>query len=265
MMSRSVHLLVHDTNNVQSAFICAASHYCFFTYLDDRIIFSGSLPSTKTTTVPQAYATTVSLVLVTAFRAALVASIGTCYTQYLWATFRKRALKVPFFGLTSETEAYNVQINLIEDLFQVQTNPLRLLNHHLYFKTPMLVAVAMFCWLVPIATLYPPGTLVVGLQPSSIDQSFNVSVFHHRTLQDVADDNVIAKIDCAHDCTDVGGCNITFTPDLAENASLLATCATYPDNITPDMAYIIRSNLIVGEISRLKQSSKENSSYGLDF
>jgi len=169
------------------------------------------------------------------------------------------------FGLTGETEAYNVQITLIEDLFQVQTNPLRLLNHHLYFKTPMLVAVAMFCWLVPIATLYPPGTLVVGLQPSSIDQSFNVSVFHHRTLQDVADDNVIAMIDCAHDCGDVGGCNITFTPDLAENASLLATCATFPNNITPDMAYIIRSNLIVGEISRLKQSSRENSSYGLDF
>jgi hypothetical protein len=44
--------------------------------------------------VPQAYATTLSLILVTAFRAALVASIGTCYTQYLWATFRKHVLKV---------------------------------------------------------------------------------------------------------------------------------------------------------------------------
>lgn len=53
----------------------------------------------KTTTVPQAYATTVSLVLVTAFRAALVASIVTCYTQYLWATLRKRVLKVLFFSV----------------------------------------------------------------------------------------------------------------------------------------------------------------------
>jgi len=50
--------------------------------------------SEKTTMVPQAYATTLSLILVTAFRAALVASIGTCYTQYLWATFRKHVLKV---------------------------------------------------------------------------------------------------------------------------------------------------------------------------
>ncbi|RII07023.1 hypothetical protein CUC08_Gglean007991 [Alternaria sp. MG1] len=76
------------------SFLCAATHYCFFPYLDGRIISPGFTLSTKTTTVPQAYVTTVSLVLVTAFRAALVASIGTCYTQYLWATFRKRVLKV---------------------------------------------------------------------------------------------------------------------------------------------------------------------------
>jgi len=126
-------------------------------------------------------------------------------------------------------EAYNVQISLIEDLFRVQTNPLRLLNHHLYFKTPMLVTVAVFCWLVPIATLYPPGTLVVGLQPSSIDQSFNVSVFHHRTLQDIADDNVIAQIRCDYNCTESPKSTTCSTgpppfPEAAENASLLATC-----------------------------------------
>jgi len=68
-------------------------------YLDGRIISQGFTLSTKTTSVSQAYATTVSLVLVTAFRATLVASIGTCYTQHLWATFRKRVLKVPFFSV----------------------------------------------------------------------------------------------------------------------------------------------------------------------
>jgi len=130
-----------------------------------------------------------------------------------------------FLSLASGTEAYNVQISLIEDLFQVQTNPLRLFNYHLYFETPMLVAVAMFCWLVPIATLYPPGALVVGLQLSPIDQSFNVSVFHHRTLQDIADENVIAAIRCDYDCTD-DGCEGSFLQQLAENASLRATCRT---------------------------------------
>jgi len=126
-------------------------------------------------------------------------------------------------GPTSGTEAYNVQVSLIEDLFQVQTNPLRLSNYHLYSKTPMLVVVALFCWLVPIATLYPPGTLVVGLQPSAIEQSFNVSVFHYRTLQDVSDHNTIASISCAHDCTH-NVCKGSFLPELAENATVLATC-----------------------------------------
>jgi len=129
-------------------------------------------------------------------------------------------------GLANGTEAYNVQISLIEDLFQVQTNPLRLFNYHLYFKTPMLVAVAMFCWLVPIATLYPPGTLIVGLELSPIDQRFNVSVFHHRTLQDIADDNVIAPIKCEYDC-DTDGCRLRPPPfpEAVQNSSLLESCS----------------------------------------
>ncbi|KAL1794596.1 hypothetical protein ACET3X_006412 [Alternaria dauci] len=231
------------------SFLCAAAHYCFFAYLDGRIISPGFMLSTKTTTVPQAYVTTVSLILVTAFRAALVASIGTCYTQYLWATFRKRVLRV----------------SLIEDLFQVQTNPLRLLNYHLYFKTPILVAVAIFCWLVPIATIYPPGTLVVGIQPSAIDKSFNVSVLHHRNRLDIFADNVIAPVECSYNCTNQG-C-VEWAPqflEVAEDAPLPDDCIL--QGATPGLGYITRSNLIVGELSRLKQASREeNTSYELSF
>jgi hypothetical protein len=43
----------------------------------------------ETATIPQAYNTTVLLILVTTFRAALVANTGTCYTQYLWVMFTK--------------------------------------------------------------------------------------------------------------------------------------------------------------------------------
>jgi hypothetical protein len=42
----------------------------------------------------------------------------------------------------------------------------------------VLAAVALFCWIVPIATVYPPGALTVGLRVASIDTNFNVSVFH---------------------------------------------------------------------------------------
>jgi hypothetical protein len=75
------------------ALLCSVAHYCFFVYLDNRII-SKDRVSSETTTIPQAYVTTISLLLVTAFRASLVASIATCYTQMLWATFRRLMLKV---------------------------------------------------------------------------------------------------------------------------------------------------------------------------
>ncbi|KAH6849525.1 hypothetical protein B0T12DRAFT_504305 [Alternaria alternata] len=189
-----------------------------------------------------------SLVLVTAFRAALVASIGTCYTQFLWATLRKRVLKV----------------SLIEDLFQVQTNPFHFFNYQLYFKTPVLVAVAIFCWLVPIATVYPPGTLVVEIQPSSIDISFNVSVFHHRNLLDISEDNVIGQVKCEVNCVnDTCTDHLSTSPQMTKNTTFLKTCSS--QSVTNGMEYITSSNLIVGEISRLKQASQENTSYELSF
>jgi hypothetical protein len=89
-----------------------------------------------------------------------------------------------------------MQINLIEDLLQVQTNALRLVNHNLYLKTPLLAAVAVFCWLIPIATIYPPGALVVGLQDSTLDRQFNVSIFHQKSLLDTGKQNPIASIYC---------------------------------------------------------------------
>jgi hypothetical protein len=106
----------------------------------------------------------------------------------------------------------------------VQTNPFHFSNYQLYFKTPTLVAVAVFCWLVPIATLYPPGTLVVGIQPSPIDKSFNVSVFHHRDLLDIEENNVIAKISC--DWCAENECVTALPPvtKVAENKTMLQTC-----------------------------------------
>jgi hypothetical protein len=52
-------------------------------YLDGRILSENIEISEKKTQIPQSYVTTISLLITTAFRAALIASVGTCYTQYL--------------------------------------------------------------------------------------------------------------------------------------------------------------------------------------
>ena len=61
------------------ALLCAVIHFCVFNYLDGRIADrrdrrNEEIPF-RSTSIPQSYVTTISLVLVTAFRAALVASI----------------------------------------------------------------------------------------------------------------------------------------------------------------------------------------------
>lgn len=148
--------------------MCALVHYLFFAYLNNRTTGSHddrlSLP---TTSISQSYATTISLLLVTAFRAALVGSVGICYTQHLWATFRKKVL----------------QVSLSEDLFQIQSNALRFVNYALFVHTPYLVAIMGFSWLIPITTIYPPGALVVRLEPATFDTGFNVSTFDRDTKE----------------------------------------------------------------------------------
>jgi hypothetical protein len=76
----------------------------------------------------------------------------------------------------------------------VQTNAFHLLSYELYLKTPALAAIAMFCWLVPIATVYPPGALTVELQTLELAMDFNISVFHDR--DPLTDVNNVCSILC---------------------------------------------------------------------
>jgi hypothetical protein len=120
-------------------------------------------------------------------------------------------------------QAEDTQISLIEDLIQVQTNAFRFANHQLYLKTPVLAAVAAFGWLIPIATIYPPGALVVGLQDSRIATSFNVSVFHQKNIWDTQNPESIASIWCMDEDDEVSRLLSSF-PEAAQNASLLQGC-----------------------------------------
>ncbi|KAF2125621.1 hypothetical protein P153DRAFT_359973 [Dothidotthia symphoricarpi CBS 119687] len=154
------------------ALLCAVVHNCVFNYLDGRVVNQNrDNVSFDTTTIPQSHATTISLVLVTAFRAALTASIGYCYTQYLWKNLRSQILEV----------------GLIEELFQIRNNAVRLLNPALARYTPVLLSIALFSWLVPLAMIYPPGALVVGLETRLVDENFNISVIPPAGASNVID------------------------------------------------------------------------------
>ncbi|KAH6618853.1 hypothetical protein C7974DRAFT_38251 [Boeremia exigua] len=239
------------------ALLCAAAHCWFFVYLNGRILSPDIELAAKTTTIPQGYVTTISFLLVTAFRASLVASVGVCYTQHLWATLREKVLKV----------------GLIEDLFQVQTNAMHFASLGLYIKTPVLAAVALFCWLVPIATVYPPGALIgaliVTLQISTIAAKFNVSVLH---TNDIMHSNwsSLSTIRCGDHR------EVPRFPEQAQNASYLSTCwSCWPGSrsigcfdirgLSFGIPYLAASSLISGELAPLPQSGGDNASYTIEF
>jgi hypothetical protein len=169
-----------------------------------------------------------------------------------------------------------LQISLIEDLFQVQTNVFRLVNPNLYLRTPLLATVAAYCWLIPIATIYRPGALVVGLESSTLETHYNVSVFHQKSLPKNGRMNTIAYI-LGPQLSGV----VTF-PEAAQNESILDACRflgsslvysiTYATQIadlsirsSSSLQYITGSSLITGEIAGLDHPSSENSSYSLEL
>jgi hypothetical protein len=95
-----------------------------------------------------------SLAFITAFRAAMVASVGMCYTQCLWKK------------LCGELS----QIGLIEELFQIRNNVLRLFKLAVIWYVLILLLIAVLSWLLPVAIIYPPRALTVELEVSGYGQ-----------------------------------------------------------------------------------------------
>lgn len=75
--------------------------------------------------------------------------LGACFTQHLWHILRTRAL----------------QVSLIESLLQARSNILELGNPKIARQAPILLVAAALSWLVPSATIYPPGALVIRSEP----------------------------------------------------------------------------------------------------
>jgi hypothetical protein len=99
-----------------------------------------------------------------------------------------------------------------------------MISSSVYLQTPILAAVAVFCWLVPIATVYPPGALIVGLHVTSIAETFNVSVPHVK--DPTKDTNYMSHVWCALSVDTSGPPGLLEDADLFMNASFLETCYT---------------------------------------
>ena len=144
------------TRTDQVAFFLAALHLLLFKVLDRKDV------TAPPANIRQSDVTAVSLLIATGFRTAIISSIGISVTQYLWRLFRLKVFEIRF----------------IEDLFQIRSNILSLINPKIVRHTPFMFLTVLGSWLVPLATIYPPTALTIQMEARWTLGTVNASVFN---------------------------------------------------------------------------------------
>ena len=96
----------------------------------------------------QSHVTAVALLLATAFKACVIAAVGIAFAQHLWQILRQRPHT----------------IRSIEQFFHLRSNPFALGRLKGIPQAPVLMLMALFVWLIPLAVVYPPSTLTISFQ-----------------------------------------------------------------------------------------------------
>lgn len=128
----------------------AAIHYYYGHQLDGRFVDES---------IPQSWNTALSVAFAHVFATALATSVSTSYTQLLWWFLRRRSLSV----------------SRIDALFSLNSSALNLYRLSLLKTTPALWFCGLLIPLISIATIFPPGSLVVQQLPYTYDRPTYVS------------------------------------------------------------------------------------------
>jgi hypothetical protein len=115
----------------------ALGHHAFYDHLDGQSVDGRLFDQQINLAVGQAFAFLV--------RASLVISVGTSYWQVFWGTMLHGTLAI------SQIDALAGMLGSILDLLNLKASSTR----------PMLLALALLSWMVPLASILPPATLSV--------------------------------------------------------------------------------------------------------
>lgn len=122
------------------AIIVGVVHYIYCRHLDNKFVES---------TIPQSWNNAFAIIFARVFSTALAASASTAFTQILWWYLRRRALT----------------LSDIDALFSINCSPIHLYQVGLIKVTPLLWIFGLLIPLISIATIFPPGSLVVQQLP----------------------------------------------------------------------------------------------------
>jgi hypothetical protein len=93
--------------------------------------------------ISQSWVTRASNALAFLFKTVLVSAIGIAYSQRLWFSARRQAIR----------------IGSIDAMFQILTNPLMFFNIDIFRKTSILFGLAAVSWLLPLSAIVSPSAL----------------------------------------------------------------------------------------------------------
>lgn len=136
------HAILGNPADNTEALIDAVAHFSLFAYLDSKRVNID-------TVVPQSWVNRISFVFAATFRASLAASMSIALVQCLWLTL----------SLTKHPVAH------IDRLYRITIDPIALLHPESLWRSPRLLVGALAIWLLSLAVVLPPGTLVVESLP----------------------------------------------------------------------------------------------------
>lgn len=122
------------------AVVIAVAHYCYCQFLNHKFIES---------TIPQSWNNAISVAFAHAFSTALAASASTAYTQLLWWYLRRQ----------------DIPLSKIDTLFSLNSNAIHLRDVSILKVVPILWFLGLLIPLISVATIFPPGSLVVQQLP----------------------------------------------------------------------------------------------------
>jgi hypothetical protein len=142
--------------------VIAFLHFIMMRCLDGK-------PTDDERYLAQQYVTSMSLLLVAAFKASLCSALAIAFTQHMWKILRQEALHV----------------SSIESLHGVRFNPFLLGKWGVFCATPLLYLMAMAMWLLAVAILFPPSALMIVQQRFEEQKSTLVPTYEGGSGQDI--------------------------------------------------------------------------------
>ncbi|KAI8932386.1 hypothetical protein NX059_010573 [Plenodomus lindquistii] len=141
------------------AVVTAVGHFVYCYMLDKETVGS---------TIPQRWNSTISVAFANIFASALAASASTAFTQLLWWYLRRRSLS----------------LSRVDSLFSLNASPLALIQVGILKVVPILWFFGLVIPLISIATIFPPGSLVVQQLRTDTNQTMEVPTLNVDNLGD---------------------------------------------------------------------------------